>query len=145
MRRKQYIGQLELLATIGVYYSIPELRGRRVVHWIDNTSAIAAGVGDAKRPAVPQVLEVLGQVHGVVQLRANAVASLLLDRLQPLGREAVVAGALLLRLLHARILFHDLVPRPRKLTRLTWWPRDSHKGAMCISSAGATPGGATLR
>ena len=42
MRRKQYIGQLELLAAIGVYYSIPELRGRRVVHWIDNTSAIAA-------------------------------------------------------------------------------------------------------
>ena len=40
--RKQYIGQLELLAAIGVYWSLPELRGRRVVHWIDNTSAIAA-------------------------------------------------------------------------------------------------------
>ena len=40
--RKQYIGQLELLAAVAVYYSLPELKGRRVVHWIDNTSAIAA-------------------------------------------------------------------------------------------------------
>ena len=40
--RKQYIGQLELLAAVAVYYSLPELRGRRCIHWIDNTSAIAA-------------------------------------------------------------------------------------------------------
>ena len=40
--RKQYIGQLELLAAVAVYYSLPELKGRRVVHCIDNTSAIAA-------------------------------------------------------------------------------------------------------
>ena len=25
-----------------MYYSVPDLRGRHVVHWIDNTSAIAA-------------------------------------------------------------------------------------------------------
>jgi hypothetical protein len=41
--RKQYIGQLELLAAVAVYLTFPdETRGRRVLHWIDNTSALAA-------------------------------------------------------------------------------------------------------
>ena len=40
--RKNYIGQLEILAAVAVYFSMPELRGRRVLHWIDNTGAVAA-------------------------------------------------------------------------------------------------------
>ena len=42
MRKAQYIGQLELLAAVLVYYSVPELKGASPIHWIDNTSAIAA-------------------------------------------------------------------------------------------------------
>ena len=47
--RRQYIGQYELLAAVAVYRSLaPELAGRRVVHFVDNTSALAglaAGLG----------------------------------------------------------------------------------------------------
>jgi hypothetical protein len=40
--RKQYIGQLELLAAVAVYYSLPDVfAGRQVIHFIDNTSALA--------------------------------------------------------------------------------------------------------
>ena len=56
VRRKQYIGQLELLAAVAAYTTFPELlRGRRVIHWIDNTSALSAltkgysGVPDSAR------------------------------------------------------------------------------------------------
>ena len=42
MQKAQYIGQLELLAAVLVYYSVPELKGLSPIHWIDNTSAIAA-------------------------------------------------------------------------------------------------------
>ena len=39
--RQTYIGQLELLAAISFYYSMPDLvRHRDVVHWVDNTSAL---------------------------------------------------------------------------------------------------------
>ena len=43
---KTYIGQLELLAAVAVYYSIDpsDLRDRKVIHWIDNTGALAAMV-----------------------------------------------------------------------------------------------------
>ena len=43
---KQYIGQLEMLAAVAVYASLDpaDLRGRRVIHWIDNTGALAAMV-----------------------------------------------------------------------------------------------------
>ena len=37
-----YIGQLEMLAAVMTYWSVPELRGRRVIHWIDNMGAVAA-------------------------------------------------------------------------------------------------------
>ena len=41
--KKQYIGQLEILAAVCVYYSWPELFvDRDVIHWIDNSSAIMA-------------------------------------------------------------------------------------------------------
>ena len=40
--KKQYIGQLELLYAVAVFTSLPRvLAGRRVIHFIDNTSAIA--------------------------------------------------------------------------------------------------------
>ena len=40
--RQQYIGQLELLAAVAAYTTFhAELRDRRVIHWIDNTSALA--------------------------------------------------------------------------------------------------------
>ena len=54
--RRQYIGQVELLGAFAPYLSVPSLlRGRRVIHWIDNTSAISAlakgysGVPDSVR------------------------------------------------------------------------------------------------
>ena len=43
VRRRQQIGQLEILAALVPYLSCAaDLRGRRVLHWVDNTSAIAA-------------------------------------------------------------------------------------------------------
>ena len=43
MRKAQYIGQLELLAAVCCYYSFPDIfRDREVIHFIDNTSALAA-------------------------------------------------------------------------------------------------------
>lgn len=40
--RSQYVGQLELLAAVAVYYSLAaELRGREVIHFIDNSGAMA--------------------------------------------------------------------------------------------------------
>ena len=40
--REQYITHLELLAAIAVYSTLPDtLRGRDVIHWIDNTGALA--------------------------------------------------------------------------------------------------------
>jgi hypothetical protein len=40
--RRQYIGQLELLYAQAVYTSAPKtLKGRKVIHFIDNTSAVA--------------------------------------------------------------------------------------------------------
>ena len=43
VRRRQQIGQLEILAGLVPYLSVPHLlAGRDVVHWIDNTSAKAA-------------------------------------------------------------------------------------------------------
>jgi hypothetical protein len=45
--RQQYVGQLELLAAIAVYYSLAVvLRGRQVVHYIDNSGAMAILVKD---------------------------------------------------------------------------------------------------
>ena len=42
VRRVQYICQLELLAAVAVYYSLPrELAGRQVIHFIDNSAALA--------------------------------------------------------------------------------------------------------
>ena len=42
VKKKQKIGQCEILAATAVYSSLPQiLRGRRVIHFIDNTSAIS--------------------------------------------------------------------------------------------------------
>jgi hypothetical protein len=41
-KREQYIGQLEILGAVAVYYSLPELFvNKKVLHFIDNTSAVA--------------------------------------------------------------------------------------------------------
>ena len=43
LRRRQQIGQVELVGAVAPYLSLPaELAGRRVIHFIDNTSALAA-------------------------------------------------------------------------------------------------------
>ena len=46
LNRKQQIGQVELIAELVVYASVDAkyLRGRHVMHWIDNASAVAASV-----------------------------------------------------------------------------------------------------
>jgi hypothetical protein len=42
VRKKQYIGQCEILAAACVYFTFPDLcRGREILHWIDNDSALA--------------------------------------------------------------------------------------------------------
>jgi len=58
--KRQYIGQLELLVAIMPYTSIrDELKGRRVIHWIDNKSAIAALVkGYSAAPDSAQLLQI---------------------------------------------------------------------------------------
>ena len=41
VKKKQYIGQCEILAAVCVYFTLPDLcRGREIIHWIDNESAI---------------------------------------------------------------------------------------------------------
>ena len=43
MPRSQQIGQVELVGAISPYLSLSRaLAGRKVIHWIDNTSALAA-------------------------------------------------------------------------------------------------------
>ena len=45
-RRKQYINQHELLGMIASYLTLPEvLRGRSVIHYVDNTSALGVALG----------------------------------------------------------------------------------------------------
>eukprot|EP00966_Prymnesium_polylepis_P089224 2065588-Prymnesium_polylepis.2 len=40
-QREQYVGKLEVMAGVAAYTSLPEqLRGRDVVHFIDNTDAL---------------------------------------------------------------------------------------------------------
>jgi hypothetical protein len=41
--KHQYIGQLELLAAMAAYSTFPDvLRGRQVIHFVDNTSSVAS-------------------------------------------------------------------------------------------------------
>ena len=41
IKKKQYIGQCEILAAVCVYFTLPDLcRDREIIHWIDNESAI---------------------------------------------------------------------------------------------------------
>ena len=57
VRSRQYIGQLELLAAVAVYYSLPELAGRRVLHWIDNTAAMfGMAKGYSSRPDSARII-----------------------------------------------------------------------------------------
>lgn len=56
--RRTYIAQAELLAAIVPYYSLPSvIRGRRVLHFIDNTVALSALVnGYASRPDLARMV-----------------------------------------------------------------------------------------
>ena len=58
VKRKQYIGQLELLAAVAVYYSVPQwFRQRAVIHYVDNSSAVAALVkGYSSKPDSAKIL-----------------------------------------------------------------------------------------
>ena len=62
VRRKTYIGQLELLAAVAAYYSLPDIvRGESVMHYVDNTSAVAALVkGYSQQPDSVRILHALG-------------------------------------------------------------------------------------
>lgn len=71
VERRQYIGQLELLAAVAAYTTFAdELRGRRVIHWIDNTSALAALIKGYSR--APDSARIVHAFHAFnVGLRAS--------------------------------------------------------------------------
>ena len=55
--RKRHIIQAELLAMVCAYYTVGHrLRGRKVVHWGDNTGAVATAIGATPRFAGSAVL-----------------------------------------------------------------------------------------
>ena len=59
--RKQQIAAVELFGVLAPYLSVPDmLRGRRVIHWIDNTSAVAASTkGYSKAPDSARIVHAL--------------------------------------------------------------------------------------
>ena len=61
VRRKQQIGQDEIIGAITPYLSVPRLlAGRDVIHWVDNTSAIAAMTkGYSSRPDSARLVHAL--------------------------------------------------------------------------------------
>jgi len=69
--KKQQIGQCELTAAIATYMSIPDLfKGRDVLHWIDNTSAIACLLhGYSSKPDSARLTNVFHLFNA--SLRAN--------------------------------------------------------------------------
>ena len=58
--KKTYIMQAEIIAAIAVYYSLPDmLRGRPVVYFIDNTSALSAMIhGYTRQPDCARLVNV---------------------------------------------------------------------------------------
>ena len=64
VKRKQYIGQLELYAALLAYTTFKdELRGRRAIHWIDNTSALASLIKGYSR--VPDSAQIVHAFHSL--------------------------------------------------------------------------------
>ena len=63
--RQQYIGQLaELLAAVAAYTTFPDLlSARKVIHWIDNTGALAALVKGYSR--APDSCRVVHAFHAL--------------------------------------------------------------------------------
>ena len=61
VHRKTYIGQLELLAAVAAYYSLPDIvRGESVMHYVDNSSAVAALVkGYSQQPDSVHILHAM--------------------------------------------------------------------------------------
>jgi hypothetical protein len=65
--KKQYIGQMEILAALTAYLALAShLRGKQVIHYIDNTSAIAALVNGYS--AAP---DSTGMVHAYAEVRLS--------------------------------------------------------------------------
>ena len=71
MRRKQQVGQLELLAAASAYYSLsPWLHKRDVIHFIDNTAA-ASGMAKGYS-SVPDSARIIHAFHALnVNLQTN--------------------------------------------------------------------------
>ena len=67
--RKQQIGQDEIIGAIAPYLSLPQLlTGRDVIHWVDNTSAIAALTkGYSSRPDSARLVHALHAWCAVTQ------------------------------------------------------------------------------
>ena len=62
--RKQYIGQLELYAALIAYTTFKrELQGRKVIHWIDNTGALAALIKGYS--SVPDSAQIVHAFHSL--------------------------------------------------------------------------------
>jgi hypothetical protein len=80
--RRQYIGQLEALAAVATYYTLADgaplpdgsrshaLRGRDVIHYVDNFGALACLVkGDSRDPDIGRLAHVLSAI--LVSIRAR--------------------------------------------------------------------------
>ena len=70
VERKQYIGQLELLAAVVAYYTLAEqLKDRKVVHMIDNQSAVAALIkGYSRAPDSVRIVHAFAAFNLVINV-----------------------------------------------------------------------------
>ncbi len=69
--KKRHITQAELLATVCAFYTLgSRLRGRAVMHWGDNTGAVATAIGGVPRFAGAAVL-VCMLFLALLRLRCN--------------------------------------------------------------------------
>ena len=65
--RLQQIGQVELVGALVPYLSLSErLRGRRVLHWIDNSSAVAAACKAKGYSGAPDSARIVHAMHATL-------------------------------------------------------------------------------
>ena len=71
--RKQQIGQLELLGAVAPYYSLgPYLKGKRIIHWIDNTAALAGiAKGYSSKPDSARIIHAFHSLGVVLQAEVH--------------------------------------------------------------------------
>ena len=66
VQRRQQIGQLELLAELVPYLSLPEVFNRAdVLHWVDNTSAVAASTKGYS--GAPDSARIVHALHATIE------------------------------------------------------------------------------